>query len=515
RLDASDVSISSKANQAALEVEKQRINNLIAVEASTDNAETADIRVGVDGTTFASAGDAVRGQVGKVSNNLNKLKNVLTDSANLVNEYNIYHEFNILGNPPNIQFRRTSGGRYIAIVPVKPDTIYTISRTDTGLEGGYYYFKVLAIEQTVEEVLSLALGEYLDLTNSSLLYMNTGAYVKTRNVTTPSRCATLLVQVSKNIMPKYIEVVEGTYNDFQFNSYREAITPIGDVYSKKETYSRSEVYSKAESDERFWKVDEYKISISKISDTRYKIDFGKYYTNLVRVVRQDSNSDLWNVLGIYCDSVTVVTAGTDIIGPIQELNQSDFMGGVHGDELNTALFITCDGVEWDRESTVKADVIQVIMVSKLFRVDSKEHVYNRYVSVEFTHNRMRVRNMHTCIVNDSIINRATNGGLIAIQNTILTAVSMPNYFSSTAPTASPSNGSHENVDGTLYWTNGSITVRNLIGKEYDTFIGFLAVFASENPIRNKIYLDVIKGTQSGTRISNGQNILGEFEYIFN
>jgi len=69
RLDAKETQttaqLAQKANQTALEVEKARINNLTANAGDvTNNAELLDIRVGYDGITYTTAGEAVRQTIG-------------------------------------------------------------------------------------------------------------------------------------------------------------------------------------------------------------------------------------------------------------------------------------------------------------------------------------------------------------------------------------------------------------------------------------------------------------------
>jgi hypothetical protein len=53
--------IANKASQAALDVEKARINNLIATAGNVSgNSELVDLRVGADGKTYTTAGEAIR-----------------------------------------------------------------------------------------------------------------------------------------------------------------------------------------------------------------------------------------------------------------------------------------------------------------------------------------------------------------------------------------------------------------------------------------------------------------------
>ena len=254
-----------------------------------------------------------------------------------------------------------------------------------------------------------------------------------------------------------------------------------------------------------------KVTISRLDDLNYSISFGKYIINLRHTISTSNNANLWNISFIKYGDIIVIPSGTDILGPIKEVGQNDFMGGVHGHEKTTELYITADGVEWDYNSEINCETIQIVMVSEIYRVSDKTHVYNRHVKLTITHNKIIVENLYTCVVDDSTIERATNGGLIAIKNTILKAAEMTNFFSSTPPSSSVPNKSKNNVSGTLYWEHGSVTLENIIGKEQESYSGYLQVFTNETPMRNKIYLDIIS---SPKKISNGENILGKFVFTF-
>lgn len=73
--------LEEKASKVDLDTQKARIDNLITVESTTDNAETTDIRVGADGTTYNSAGTAVREQFNALNENLDNLENIVTGAS--------------------------------------------------------------------------------------------------------------------------------------------------------------------------------------------------------------------------------------------------------------------------------------------------------------------------------------------------------------------------------------------------------------------------------------------------
>lgn len=64
--------LDSVATKQEIEVERQRINSLLRMEegSTTGDAELMDIRVGIDGEIYNSAGEAVRGQLGTLKDGL-------------------------------------------------------------------------------------------------------------------------------------------------------------------------------------------------------------------------------------------------------------------------------------------------------------------------------------------------------------------------------------------------------------------------------------------------------------
>lgn len=65
-----------KEREKEIDVERQRINNLAKLQegSTTGDAELADVRVGADGKTYENAGEAVRGQVTALKEDLDNLE---------------------------------------------------------------------------------------------------------------------------------------------------------------------------------------------------------------------------------------------------------------------------------------------------------------------------------------------------------------------------------------------------------------------------------------------------------
>ena len=256
-----------------------------------------------------------------------------------------------------------------------------------------------------------------------------------------------------------------------------------------------------------------KNKIVKNSDTQFTIYFGDYNIKLLKIENDTINSHAWNILDIRdFNNNILVPSGTDIIGPIKEYGEIDFMGGVHGDETVTLFEIYCDGNTYDRESTVEFNSLDIIMQSDLHRVSTKETIANRKIHVSITDNEIHVYSQITALTNFTV-EKCTNGGLIAARNNIITGLFINNYLLNEASDTSISGiKSKFNTSATIFTSIGKITVENIVGHELDTYRGYITVFTNENPIRTKIYLDTIS---SPTAISTNDTITGEFKYTFN
>lgn len=256
------------------------------------------------------------------------------------------------------------------------------------------------------------------------------------------------------------------------------------------------------------------VYIQPINTTSWRVYFGKYNTRLYHTVDAGTNSDLWNLLSVQYGSNALCSVTTDMLGPVREKGQSDFMGGVHGDELVDNVIITADGKPTTLSTHTYCKELRVSFESTLYRPsDHTTAVMKRLLTFSVTYNKIEVTSTLRSLVNGLVIDRCTNGGLLAMANTWLDEIFMGSKIYTSAPTVNVANEDAGTVEAILYWSGGAFRMENLIGHENPNYKAMLITYDNETPIRNKIYFNTIESS-AGVTFNTGDEIVGKFRYTF-
>ena len=123
----------TKASKVDLKEQASRIDNIVAVQDSTDNLETADIRIGLDGEKYGSAGEAVRAQNKRIYEEIvNKITpiNLLYNPVKTINDGDMVRYAND-GQPNAIHI--DAGSLILHFYKIQPSTEYYFNTIATGL----------------------------------------------------------------------------------------------------------------------------------------------------------------------------------------------------------------------------------------------------------------------------------------------------------------------------------------------------------------------------------------------
>ena len=257
------------------------------------------------------------------------------------------------------------------------------------------------------------------------------------------------------------------------------------------------------------------VKLTKVNSTSFSINFGKFNISLFKNVDQSTNSNNWNIGTISKGANVIVPTGTDILGPVRINNNTDFIGGIHGDEITNSITIGANGYTYTESdfaniSTIDCDTLTITMKSTCYDQIDGDEAFDRFIIIEISNNKIHVSNNFKALKNLSL-KMATNGGLIACQNAIIKNITFNNSFYESAPEETVNNHSRKNTCVTFNTLYGSLTMINIKGYENENYDGYLHVYTNEVPMRNKAYFLTYKN--GNYAISSGDEITGEFEYI--
>lgn len=192
-------------NTQDIATQTARIDNIVALPdgSTTADAELTDIRVGADGTTYTSAGNAVRNQVLNLTSALNNLQNYyIEDLEIIVGEY--------FGTNGFVQDQAAARTNYIPVY--SGENIITTARIGS---VGY-------------EVAFFDINKNLIVNNSIVGDL----YIHTRNITVPENAFYVILSVYEyfNVL-NFIRTKQGNTNEYIKNIYKILLNNRENSYS--------------------------------------------------------------------------------------------------------------------------------------------------------------------------------------------------------------------------------------------------------------------------------------------
>ena len=229
----------------------------------------------------------------------------------------------------------------------------------------------------------------------------------------------------------------------------------------------------------------------------YDITFDKFAIRLTHVVNASTRADLWNITSVTKDGAKFLASGTDILGVVRETGESDYMGGVHGDETNATFYILADGSQVTDE--VMCSQVDILMHSHLTRVSTGDNVLDRYVHIVIRKNVIEVETTFKCLVDNFNVQDALAGGMWAwYEADKIYAMSNIGAISGSGSSGTSIVKMHDLYTVTAVLTSGVATCENIIGKEVEGTTGQAYYYGNEKNPRMKMYLGQIQNIEWNT-----------------
>ena len=205
--------------------------------------------------------------------------------------------------------------------------------------------------------------------------------------------------------------------------------------------------------------------------------------------------------------------GTDIEGPMKLNGRSDFIGGIHGDEVMTDARFIVDGVDITNGGAVElkdAHVLTAYITSTIYDVDSTNALFTRNKVLTFAENKLVVENKWTYIGGEgNTIERWPACGLYPVYKDIMLGYTIDNKFYSADEAATTTPNMY--LRNITFWAGGTnINIKALDGCAGQQYRGWVQHFGDEERPRVKVYFDTFSPEASAYTLVNGDNLEASF-----
>lgn len=363
---AADAQVTGSAIQslsADVRTVNDRINNLSTLSegSTTGDAELIDIRVGANGTTYDSAGEAVRGQIGALKSDLVELSDEVSDIENVTtNSYYVTETTQI------IDFLAEHSGKYFNSAGALAE-----------------YDKYTAVVYKVAEDCNLHITSANGANNSIvriLVYTDVPpSEVGVAPTSTPTIIANNVTSYDLNVTKDtYVAIDYGTANGLVVNS----VASIKMMVRKSDDDIRIKYTSTG-----------FLILYPSKSGDYVGYQYGRYTVSSVNV-------DVWRIKTIYVydkdlnQKYLLCSNSYDCEGVLKINDETDYIGSVHGDEVFTDVKLIIDGKIYSVTDNIDmwCKNVSFFVKSNVYQQDSNVLAFTKDKCAMFDKNGVTVTN---------------------------------------------------------------------------------------------------------------------------
>lgn len=503
-----NTTVSSALEQKA---NKNDIGSPLIAGSITDMIDTSKVYVNTtDGNWYSWDGEGwviggVYNSQGVANKSISVLKTDFIETDNLA--YNcLMKKYRILGSVGSFTLRKDFQ-YYMLFIPIDSSAEYTFFNANNIIkEDNYFWTKFATSTKTIEEIETIMASSTSFNIDGSIQYAYTSEYLDKYTLVTGENDKTLIIQISKDILPNYLEVIKGNKGLRKYTSWDDSLSLLKfGAYNKNEV---NELFL-----EHINKYHEDKmIKFVKNGDV-CSIKCGKITYTFKHQVNSNIALDTWR---LYDGSVNgeIVYASSDIEAPIKEIGTNDFIGGSHGDEIFESINIISDGTELDINSNhnILTNNLSIFVKSTLYHCDTQNPAFTRYKKLEFTKDSLIISNRLDCL-SGFIVERYTGCGLFSIYNDKF------NFYSENdnnqkypvpSETSTTTLISSKDIDEAFFYGDGyTLKLKALSGKQND-YNGSIVSFGAESKPRTKLYFDSIRNTSKGVQLNAGDKLRASF-----